>query len=218
MTYPASKRRSRFIPLVGATTVTLGLLFANLDGFHDPLTHKHFGFVEYVTEPPFINWAHGWPFAYVLRHNTDSAKPGVIGFTNPVVVGGPLQGYVGVAATPSRSSRWPFDSARFRVLHWWRLLADIGVFIGIIWGSYRGLQFLQQLPGLRLQFSLRQLMLAMLLVAIWASFRTRINWQYVVFPRFAFAAVFAGGLLTTLTLASGVQTRHRSASTAQPKH
>ena len=207
MTSPIPKGRNRFIPFVGAAVVTLGLLFANLDGFHDPLTHKHFGVIDVVTEPPHINWAHGWPFAWVLRHHTDLPKPGVFGFANPI--GGPvpsvLPGRVAVIAEPSRSSRWPFDTARARLLHWWRLLADIVICAGIIWGSYRGIHMIQHRFGLRVQFSLRQLMLVVLIVSVCMSFRNQINWQYVVFPRFSFAVVFGGGLLTTLTLASGVR-------------
>ena len=70
-------KHERTLAIFGTAIVAGALLFANADGYHNEWTLHPNASGRFFAEPPTINWTHGWPVCFVIRHgiySVDKAK------------------------------------------------------------------------------------------------------------------------------------------------
>lgn len=128
-------------PAYCATLVVIAALaFANLDGYHNHL----FGHGDFSGEPPLINWAHGWPYCFLIRKSPWQASDPAPR-PNFYVEGQHIY------------SRWPFDRAP--VFRYWPrpLVADVGVAVVLIVGTFLSSQRLANKLRINPRFGLKSL-------------------------------------------------------------
>jgi hypothetical protein len=99
---------SLVLAIAGGLAVLASLTFLNLDGYQN----EPFGPRNFYSEPPDINWTHGWPYVCMGRLSLSA---------------GPLMMKV---VQPSITSRWPFEGTPATYFYAKPLIADI--LIGVV--------------------------------------------------------------------------------------
>lgn len=140
--------RLHWITVLLTLFVAAVLLVANLDGYHNQL----FGEGDLAAEPPLINWAHGWPWTFMVR---SSIYP-LSGVYTPT-------GFIGPHGV---TSRWPVDDAPVIVLWGRQLVFDSLSFLVLVSGTAYAAQRMARRWNARNSYGLRTLFFATSVVAI----------------------------------------------------
>ena len=158
----------------------------NLDGYQTHLFSPWGGMGDFRGEPPIINWCHGWPGSFMVRHSNYSVKEGK-GKRPSGPVSGPFAAY----------NRWPIDNAPVAAFSAKTFAIDILILASLIFGTAYGLRG-RRLPKLR--FSINSLLLLTSIVAVAVTFEA---WRMT--PRFwmealAFGILVVAAILTILSV------------------
>jgi hypothetical protein len=121
-----------------AALVLSAVVHENLDGYHN-----HWG-GDYRDEPPIINWAHGWPWYFMVRSSLDFGTNGIP--PGPILT--PPGGFY-------HYSPWPFDDAPLAIFSVTWLVADCAVGLLVVIGAGVAADTWARRWRLRNQFGLR---------------------------------------------------------------
>jgi hypothetical protein len=178
-----STARPHWTAVLATVFVAAILLLANIDGYHNQL----FGERDLAGEPPLINWAHGWPWTFVVRASFFS--PTAI-YTAPDFSG-----------SPGITSRWPFDDAQ--VFAFWvrPLVLDSICFVVSVLGTAYATQRIARWWNPQNSYGLRTMFIATAVVAVALCFGPAL---FANDRRFAlnYVVLFVAGVAAALTLFS----------------
>jgi hypothetical protein len=183
--------------------VAATFLFLSLDGYHNGIVVGWNGSLNFYGEPPFINWAHGWPCHFLVRRSIYDRTVGK-GPPNPRSMPTEQLGYY---------SRWPFDEAPITLFRALPLAIDAAVFAFLLAGTWLGAAELSRLFPLRFRFSVKSLLALTTLVAVVLALQLpsrlpRYAFQYAAFVVIAVsAAVAIGGYAASVVRVVGRRQR-----------
>jgi len=181
-------KRDQTLTFIGTAIVAVALLFANADGYHNEwsLDSNRRSFGDLSAEPPNINWTHGWPIRFVVRHGIYSVDAG-----KGVLV-------MSFSGGHGLYSRWPVDSAPLTHFQSGWLALDIVVCFTILAGATRGLTILTHRIRWRLQFGVKHLFALLTVVSVGLALRQQLFPSRFVLQYAAFAVIAAGIMLSVL--------------------
>jgi hypothetical protein len=152
-----SRRRINGVSWIAFVVTAAALIFLNLDGYHNEYPRLD----SFGSEPPTINWTHGWPLRAFGRSSIYIPSAGISAPTPRVIRGNNY----------AISSRWPFDGVPIAYVYPLALAADVLLFVtlcaGTLWSASRMGNKLQ----LRLRFNLKLLFALVTVVAVVLAFQ-----------------------------------------------
>tara|TARA_R110002073_G_scaffold80260_5_gene193432 strand:- start:720 stop:1406 length:687 start_codon:yes stop_codon:yes gene_type:complete len=181
------------IPLCVGFMTLLAFATLNLDGyqihlvFWDSSSREWRGPGDFNGEPPFNNWAHGWPFAFVVRSSVFQPTPNV-------------QAIDEIPWT----SRWPVDDAKAIAFNRWLLGADCAIAALIAFLTYRGARSFCARYNLRFRYRLSSLFVIMTVSAIAISFRNSLLTSRYPLQIGAASIVCVSSVIATLVILASV--------------
>jgi hypothetical protein len=187
--------QSSGLPAVMALFVIISMIFLNMDGYHLHLISPWSGPGDVTSEPPEINWVHGWPIGFAVRSSIYSQQRGK---------GVPVQSIAGRAGL---YSRWPIDEAPIAVWSWAAAIADFAICGFVVCGAFAGSRSLASHFGWKLRFTMRSMMLVVTIISIAIATRNLLFTSRYVLESAAFGIAMCGCGLSAWRLVQKVTKR-----------
>ena len=181
-------RTPNSLPLIVTFAVLSAFVFLNVDGYQLHLISPWGGVGEITGEPPFVNWAHGWPVCFAIRSSIYSVSAGQ---------GVKVQSFTG---EHSFYSRWPIDESPVAAFSVFAATCDLLFCVIFLIGTFVGTRKISVKLGLQFQFGMRSLLACMLICAVLLAARDWVFASRFVLEAFAILATVFGGAMCWLAI------------------